>query len=173
MIATGSHAIEVKNILVPANRSFVIRPENAKLRHPVFQYPFLQLAETTLAVNLSGMACRFLDLCAEIFLKRDNAPAKALQQKLQDSRVILNELRGAFYSQADMAWETLIVKRAIPKAMLNQVSALSHGLVARSRDLVNELYPFCGLEAANTRNEINRVWRNFHTAGQHALFRNN
>ena len=72
-----------------------------------------------------------------------------------------------------MAWETLIVKRAIPKAMLNQVSALSHGLVARSRDLVNELYPFCGLEAANTRNEINRVWRNFHTAGQHALFRNN
>ena len=96
----------------------------------------------------------------------------ARQQKLQDSRVILNELRSAFYSQTDIAWETLILEKQIPGGMLNQVSALSLDLVNRSRDLVNKLYPFCGLEAVNTRTEINRVWRNFHTAGQHALFRN-
>ena len=172
MIATGSHAIEIKNALVPLNRSFTIRPEKATLQHPIFQYPFLQLAETTLAVNLSGMACKFLDLSAKIFSKKENARTQALQQKLQDSQVTLNKLRAAFYSQTDVAWEALILKRQIPDAMLNQISTLSHGLVNRSRDLINEFYPFCGLEAANTRKEINRVWRNFHTAGQHALFRN-
>ena len=71
MIATGSHTIEIKNIFVPFDRTFIIQPAHATLKDPIFQYPFLQLAETTLAVNLSGMAYRFFDLCAEIFSKRE------------------------------------------------------------------------------------------------------
>src|SRR5687767_13594260 len=55
MIATGSHSIEIKNAIVPFDRTFIIKPEHATLKGPIFQYPFLQLAETTLAVNLSGM----------------------------------------------------------------------------------------------------------------------
>ena len=54
MIATGSHSIEIKNVIVPVDRTFFIRPNHATLKDPIFQYPFLQLAETTLAVNLSG-----------------------------------------------------------------------------------------------------------------------
>ena len=85
---------------------------------------------------------------------------------------MLDELRSAFYNKTDEAWQMLVSNSFIPDVMLNEISNLSQGLVTRCRDLVNDLYPYCGLEAANTQNEINRVWRNFHTAGQHSLFRN-
>ena len=171
MIGTGSHTIEIKNMFVPFDRTFVIQPADATLKDPIFQYPFLQLAETTLAVNLSGMACRFFDLCAEIFSKRENNSAGVYFQILRDNRSLLDELRSAFYNKTDDAWQMLVSNSFIPEATLNEISILSQGLVSRSRNLVNDLYPYCGLEAANTHNEINRVWRNFHTAGQHSLFR--
>jgi indole-3-acetate monooxygenase len=171
MIGTGSHTIEIKDVFVPFDRSFIIQPAHATLKDPIFQYPFLQLAETTLSVNLSGMAYRFFDLCAEILSKRENSSEEIYFQKLRDNRIILDALRSAFYKKTDEAWQMLISNSSIPDTTLHEISNLSQGLVNRCRDLVNDLYPYCGLEAANTQNEINRVWRNFHTAGQHSLFR--
>jgi len=171
MIATGSHTIEVKNIFVPFDRTFIIQPTHATLKDRIFQYPFLQLAETTLAANLSGMAYRFFDLCAEMFSKRENSSAEIYSQKLRDIRVILDGLRSAFYNKTDEAWQMLISNSFIADVTLSEISNLSQGLVNGCRDLVNDLYPYGGLDAANTQNEINRVWRNFHTAGQHSLFR--
>lgn len=115
MIATGSHSLEVKNILVPLNRSFVIHPSRAILNTPVFQYPFLQLAETTLAVNISGMACRFLDLAEEIFSKRTD---QALIQKSFESRRMLNQVRSDFFHTAEGSWEKLISTASIPVSIL-------------------------------------------------------
>ena len=171
MIATGSHSFEVKNVSVPFDRSFIIRGEHATIDAPIFQYPFLQLAETTLAVNLSGMTYRFFDLCASVFSSRENSLAEAYLRKLQDHRDTLDEIRSSFYSKTDAAWHALISKAVISEAHLSEITRLSHGLVAACRDAVNHLYPLCGLDAADLQLEINRVWRNFHTAGQHAFFR--
>ena len=167
MIATGSHAMEVSKMVVPLNRSFIIQPSHAKLNQPVFQYPFLQLAETTLAVNLSGMAYRFLDICSDVISKKDKA---YLNQIIQDSRTMFNSIRSDFFVHTDVAWEALVSKKNIPEPMLQQVSLVSSQLVHFSRELVNDLYSYCGLEAADTLTEMNRVWRNFHTAAQHSLF---
>ncbi|MEJ0030208.1 MAG: hypothetical protein WDO15_07490 [Bacteroidota bacterium] len=95
------------------------------------RYPFLQLAETTLAVNLSGMALRFIELSG---IKTNP----------------LDSYRKNFFEHPG--------------------SETSHALVKASRDIVNEIYPSLGLSAADKSTEINRVWRNFHTAAQHSLF---
>jgi hypothetical protein len=166
MIATGSHSMEVKKAVVPFNRSFLIHPSQTTLADPIFQYPFLQLAETTLAVNLSGMAIRFLDLCNLIYSKKDNN----LKKRLTDQRDALDEIRRKFYTETDAAWAELITKSRISDKLLISLSNLSHELVISARVAVNELYPHCGLHAADMETEINRVWRNFHTAGQHSMF---
>lgn len=168
MISTGSHAMEVKKKLIPFNRAFTISPSHAFLKHPVFQYPFLQLAETTLSVNLSGLALRFLDLSGEIILKRQK-----FSHVLDESTTLLNLLRSEFFVKTDEAWEALRTQSGIPDLLLSDVSNVSHRLAGGCRKVINDLYPLCGLAAADTRSEINRVWRNFHTAGQHALFRSN
>jgi alkylation response protein AidB-like acyl-CoA dehydrogenase len=167
MVATGSHSFEIRDLPVLPARSFSIDPARATLPHPVYQFPFLQLAETTLAVNSSGMAIRFIDLCQTLFEQK----AKQNTKELHHARRKMNELRQVFFAAASAAWETLIINRRIPDLLLAEISEVSRLLAHTSRHLVTELYPMCGLEAANRLTEINRVWRNIHTAGQHALFR--
>src|SRR5258708_3215795 len=167
MVATGSHSFEIRDLHVPPVRSFSIDPARATLRHPIYQFPFLQLAETTLAVNSSGMAIRFIDLCEILFEQK----ARQNPGELYPARGKLNELRSVFFSTVSAAWETLITNRPIPDKVLAKISEVSRLLALTSRHLVTELFPLCGLEAANRQTEINRVWRNIHTAGQHGLFR--
>ena len=172
MIATGSHAFSVENLAVTNERCFTIAPGCAVLQAPLYQYPFLQLAETTLAVNLSGMAVRFIELAEAMF--REKAPASDVTgvalQEAREARETLHALRTGFYEQVDQSWNALLSEHRIPDAQLLAVSAASHALVRHARAAVNRLYPRCGLKAASTEREINRVWRNIHTAGQHALF---
>jgi indole-3-acetate monooxygenase len=156
MIATGSHAFEVSRLHVKNNRAFRIDGGYAKLPHPIYQYPFLAFAETTLAVNLSGMAMRFLDLCTKL-------------SHWENAHERIKHARRQFYEAVQHSWEACIYNRPIPPELLNDITLTSRHLVSASRQVVNELYPCCGLKAANPDTEINRIWRNIHTAGQHSL----
>lgn len=175
MIATGSHTFEVKKLRVSISRSFVIEASRATLKHPLYQYPFLQLAETTLTVNLAGMAMRFFDLCENLLADKSRShrmgsQAPDLIRMLSEARADLHEHRQKFYEAADASWAYCVSGSGIPGDILERVSDTSHGLAQRSRVLVDQLYPYCGLAAADVSQEINRVWRDLHTASQHALF---
>jgi hypothetical protein len=163
MVATGTHAFEVKELTVPAQRSFLIDANAAVINDPVYQYPFLQLAETTLAINLSGMAIRFIDLCEELFVCKNKGDASVQKKKM-------NDCRDAFYEAVERSWKQGVDGEWKDDSTLQGVSEVSHHLARCAREVVDALYPFCGLTAADTREEINRVWRNLHTASQHSLF---
>lgn len=168
MIGTGTHAMEVVDQIVPASRSFVIQPYATTLPHLVFRFPFLALAELTLAVNISGMAMRFIELITYIVRKRN---ASNDLETVKRNENLLEDVRREFYEQADLSWKELEESGEVSYDLQLQVTRVSRKLVETSRIIVNTLYPLGGLEAANTQTEINRVWRNFHTAGQHSLFR--
>lgn len=173
MIATGSHSFEVKDLLVPLDRMFLIRPDTTLLEDPVYRYPFLQLAETTLAVNMSGMACRFLDLAEEILhTKAAVKPLNLLNisDTLINAKTGLTECRINFFDIVHISQKALESEGSISDTLLKKVSSASYGLVNHTRECLYKLYPLCGLAAAFNDQEINRVWRNFQTAGQHALF---
>lgn len=172
MIATGSHSFEVKQVHVAHNRCFTIDPTHAVLEDVIYQYPFLLLAETTLAVTISGLAVRFIDLVEEMLagVSALHTKSDTPKQVVTEARNVLNFRRQTFYESVDRSWEALLVKNKISDALILEVSESSHTLVQQAREWVNKLYPYCGLKAAAMESEINRVWRNMHTAGQHALF---
>jgi alkylation response protein AidB-like acyl-CoA dehydrogenase len=167
MKATGSNSIEVRSVEVPTSRSFVIHADHATLPHDIFRFPFAQLAETTLAVNISGLVSRFVDLAEDILQKEHPASAKEIMM----CRKRLDDARRVFYEQVDDAWNVLMISGTIAEPLLTGLSDASYAMVRRAREVVNDLYPLCGLRAADIRSEINRVWRNLHTAAQHGLFR--
>jgi len=176
MVATGSHAFEVKNVQVPDNRAFIIDADHAVLKKPLYTYPFKSLAEGTLAINLSGLAIHFIDLCKPIFMERSAVKGftKSQQDKLDEvynrSVFRLNDARDDFYREADHSWACFINNHAEMLAdSLTAVSQTSRRLARVSRQVVDDLYPYCGLVAASTSSEINRVWRDLHTASQHSL----
>ncbi|MBS1606414.1 MAG: acyl-CoA dehydrogenase [Bacteroidetes bacterium] len=158
LVATGSHSFEVGDRLVPADRCFAIEPAKAEDGDAVYQYPFLQLAEVTLAANLAGMAVHFLDCCEELFRKRERITATV---QLEEGWSLLGELRWEFYRAVDDSWAG--------RTGFDAVSRTSRALVAGVRKVVDGLYPYGGLGAARPDAEINRVWRDLHTASQHSL----
>ena len=163
LIATGSHSFSIQNVEVTADRCFIIDPNHAKADHPIYQYSFLQLAEATLAVNISGMAMHFLDCCAELFAQRNisTRAEEKTQEALDKSIKAMDQLRTEFYIAVDGSWED--------RSLLPSVSRMAHTLAAVARQLVDHLYPYLGLNAARPDTEINRVWRDLHTASQHNL----
>ncbi|WP_339864871.1 acyl-CoA dehydrogenase [uncultured Algoriphagus sp.] len=175
MIATGSHAFKCENLSVPRSRCFEILPNKAQLNASVYQYPFLQFAETTLAANILGISKHLKELIEQSFWKRheyrkyDKKHLHYFQDLLTKQDKKLQKLRDEFYSQVNSSWEELEQKGKISDSRLKKVSKISRKLTQQCREINGKLYPFSGLEAAKTHTELNRVWRDFNTVGQHAL----
>ncbi len=166
MIATGSHSFEVSRLRIKKNRGFHIDGQYAMLPQPVYQYPFLAFAETTLAVNISGMGVRFLDLCAILFRQKE---IDYIQPHLENASKKMEDARQLFYEVAQNSWQECLNNRSIPSLLLKDITLTSRKLSTAARQVVNDLYPCCGLGAANPDTEMNRIWRNIHTASQHSL----
>ena len=175
MMATGSDSFEIKDLEVAANRQFKIDPAAAFIKDPIYLYPFLQLAETTIAVAISGIAIHFIDLCHEIFAERTKLSRLSDQQKtlltekLSNAEAELALERKNFYDIVERSWKAICSNDTTLNERLIPVSHASHALAKLSRELVDQLYPLCGLAAAHTDSEINRTWRDLHTASQHSL----
>jgi hypothetical protein len=133
----------------------------------IYNYPFQQFAEATLAVNSSGMSMRFFDLCKPAEAS-PNTSGLTLNKWLA-AYSIFQKARIDFYNAVDQSWRAHTLQQPTQEESLNAVTAAARALAAIARKSVDELYPYCGLWAANPATEINRVWRNLHTASQHTL----
>lgn len=172
--ATASERFSVTGLWVPRERSFIIHPSAATLPGIVYQYPFLQFAEATLAVNSLGMARHFLEAVEKwIRPKLREAPhtgsMNQILQKWQQADHELQKLRSRFYTVVDDSWEVLSSKGSIPETLLAQVSRQSRLLALFSRKTVADLYPYCGVNATQNGTELNQVFRDIFTASQHLL----
>jgi alkylation response protein AidB-like acyl-CoA dehydrogenase len=175
MMATASNGFEVKNLRINKNRCFIINESATVLNGLIYKYPFLHFAEATLAVNNAGMAVRFIDLCnaqeferMAVYNKQENRGrhfVSLIEKAIQE----LQAARELFYATIQNSWDEFIQDNLFTAGTLQQVSITSKMLATTARRLVDELYPYCGLTAANPATEINRVWRNLHTASQHPL----
>ncbi|WP_442796078.1 acyl-CoA dehydrogenase [Pelobium manganitolerans] len=175
MIATGSHSFETKNTAVPLNRAFDILPNKTKIDDPIYKYPFRQLAESTLVVNILGLSLRFLELVDECFYIR-NQKRNYDQEHLAYYEALktdwinrLQSLKKEFYEAVEQSWQELNTERQISDKTLALVSKNSRTLAVNCRDACSKLHPFSGLEAAKNHTAINRVWRDLNTVSQHAL----
>ena len=176
MVATGSHSFEVKNVKVPQKRLFEIHPAFTRVNKPLYIYPFHQLAEVTLSANIAGMAIHFIDLCKDTFAdkqankKLNHIQITELNDVLSWSIHRLNQVRATFYDDLDRSWKNFATgDETDQQDNLQSVSWSSRKLAKKARQIVDELFPYCGLDAARTHSELNRVWRDIHTASQHSL----
>ncbi len=167
LVATASHAFTIKNKTVPAERSFLIDAKSAIAAGPLYQYPFLQLAECTLAANISGMCLHFMEEATAILQHSSQKNAFAVPV-LEKSKELLQTRRASFYEVLESSWQQLL-QGSINNETLAAISMTARQLALDARKTVDELYPYCGLQAAAKNTVINRVWRDIHTASQHSL----
>jgi alkylation response protein AidB-like acyl-CoA dehydrogenase len=174
--ASASHSYRIIDQWIGAGNGFAIDPAGATARGPLYRFPFMSLAFVTLSVNLAGMAGHFLRL-AEPAIARRRHPMSGLQlidmpgvaARLARAGDELDAARGEFYRLLDGAWQRVVLEGAMGAGEAAALQAASLALVRVARLAVDEIYPYCGLYAAHAQSEINRVWRDFHTATQHTL----
>ena len=169
MVATGSHSFKIENLKVGKERCFRIAPGFTTIDEKLYKYPFLQLAEATLAANISGIAIHFVEEAEKIIEQRiamnkyTIAQQKTLLTKISITKADLYLRRRFFYDAIDASWGHARKKN------LQRISKASRHLARIAREHVDTLYPYCGLMAASPDTEINRAWRDLHTASQHSL----
>lgn len=175
MQATGSHGFKITNQRVPKDRCFLIDPSAVTRSETIYRYPFLQLAECTLAVNFLGMALHFTDEVKRIFSQRgDRAGADlSLHDHLQDLLQLHRESlarAGSQLSQAvKLSWTQLEEEGNIHYNVLKSISEGSRDIRRLALSVVHDLYPHCGINAAVETSPVNRIFRDIHTASQHSL----
>jgi alkylation response protein AidB-like acyl-CoA dehydrogenase len=179
--ATASHSYRVQGQWVHADHGFAIDPARARAQGPLYRFPFLAFAFVTLSANVAGMAAHFVELAEECIARRRNRfgeggksgepliEVPAVRALLDRAHAELATARADFYAALDAAWACAAAGGSVDDAQAARLQALSMAWVGASRRAVDTLYPCCGLYAAREDSEINRVWRDFHTASQHAL----
>jgi alkylation response protein AidB-like acyl-CoA dehydrogenase len=120
------------------------------------------------------MARHFIDLAGAHVAQRwpldGPVPARPGPHRLlQQARHDLAAAREVFHARLDGAWAGVCAGLPLPDADAQALLAASQALVQTARRSVDELYPCCGLQAAHEASALNRVWRDLHTATQHAL----
>ena len=176
MKATASQAFSVKALEVPEERCFIIDSEHAVLPDPVFYFPFLSFAEITLAANYSGMAFHFMALCKVFFEDRIKRHGYAIKEACEMLETLartqskLEDARQLFYDTLEKIWQAGYAEKRWNASSLVSLGEACRSLAKLSRMSMDELYPYCGMAAADQNSEINRVWRDFHTASLHGVF---
>ena len=175
--ATASHSYVIDGQPVAKEHGFAIDAACATAPGPLYRFPFLGLAFVTLAANVAGMAGHYLRLARPLIARRRHArtglplaDCPQVMDHLLDIEAGVETARALFYAVLDQTWALVVEGAPISAEQAAQVQTASLALANTARRAVDELYPYCGLEAAREGSEINRVWRDLHTATQHALF---
>lgn len=176
MRASASHSYRIDAAWVASEHGFSISPEAATAAGPLYRYPFYALAYVTLAANMVGMASHFLRLARPCMARRKHAlsglpllEVAAVAALLREHEQAVAAIRVEFYAVLQRSWALVVSGAALAGEDKDAVRTTSLALVAAARAAVDQLYPYCGLAAAREDSAINRVWRDFHTASQHAL----
>ena len=177
MRASGSHGYTLDGAWVNDDHAFAIDPAAATSAGPLYRFDFLSLAWVTLAANLAGLARHFVQLADPLVRARrplraalSLADDPAVRQRLTQAADGLAAAWQALLTALDTAWADVEAGGRLSADQQAELRGQALALVHKARAAVDGLYPLCGMHAADTRTELNRVWRDFHTASQHALF---
>lgn len=172
--ATAGHSFSVQHVKVSDDRSFIIDEANTTIDSDIYKYPFLPLAEATIAVNTLGMTRHFLEEALHIVLQKQRGRSGYTGSTIAETAITgaqqeVRRLSDRFYKIIDLSWKELEQNHAVSKKTTGKIAVLSRQLVKECRQRVADIYPYCGLAATNNGTTINRVFRDIFTGSQHGL----
>jgi alkylation response protein AidB-like acyl-CoA dehydrogenase len=175
LVATAANDFEVKNLKIPETRTFKINADSAVVNARLYQFPLLQLTEAALAASISGMAFHFIDCYENLIadLKSDSGTSLnddiMVQDIFEKQTLKFSDARTKLFYAVELAWQACVNQQQIKDTILYKVSAAAQDLTKKARECVDALYPLCGMQAVDKNSEINRVWRDLHTASHESL----
>jgi len=172
MKGTESHTIVVEDAFVPEGMTFNLEERKAYAEEPVYRYPFVSFAETSFAAVCIGLAGRFLDEAETRIRDRLQSHPERLDfvsLLARRSRDALNRRSDAFYDTVNRSWELHVRESGLPSEMQERVSSVCKAVTRQAVASCETLFPYLGMAGLFERDPLNRVFRDLHTAAQHAM----
>lgn len=176
--ATGSCEFKVAKAWVPETYCFNLQHASPWVNSTLYKFPFNSLAAANMVVMLTGLAIQFRKLALET-AKRKEALGKgsegniyknnAFQTVLEKADLNFNSERTRTLEYLDELWQKIDRNEPIGDAEKAEFAKLVINTAIASRNLVDGLYPFLGMNVIFEGMEIGRVYRDFKVASQHAL----
>jgi len=188
LIASASESFCIDgHLTVGPERVFDINPDKPVICESLYRIPFGPLAEATIAANLSGMALHFMEEADLLLKQKKSNSIKAVQVPdwVFAAESLLIDYGDRWLKARTQLWNAVealecFVKGHMSVAALSlttayqrkseAVSGAAQLQAALCREIVNGLYPYTGLTGASMNSQIGKVWRDFQTGSQHALF---
>lgn len=174
--ATASYDFKVKEYKVSKAYAFDLMKPSPNCSGALYRFPFQLLAEINMLVMSTGLASRFIALAKEIAVNRNSKGGnrKLIEHSIFKSACEYREnkflaAREHVFDTLFRLWEKVVAGDTISlleqEAFTNDVLQSAH----ESRKLVDAIFPFMGMHTVFESSEINRVWRDFKVASQHAV----
>ena len=176
--ATSSCDFIVENGWVPHDYSFDLQEPSPYSRKTLYRFPFMILAEINMLVMLTGLAKSFFEQCMQIaegkirkthssqnlLLKEPlfEKKSKQLLQRFEDKRKVV-------FGLLEQIWNKVGKEEEIGKEEEEQFTNSVLESAVASRKMVDGIYPLMAMSVVFEKSKINRTWRDFKVASQHAL----
>ncbi|MEK6477510.1 acyl-CoA dehydrogenase family protein [Catalinimonas sp. 4WD22] len=173
--ATSSHDFEIDHVHVPEERIFSLLKPSPYEQGPLYRFPFMQFAEVTTCLQLTGMACHFFDEVSALLTHKKGMQGETLRDNgkvkdtLAQAEAQLESSRNWLYSLVHEAWQACENNKTIPEELLRKISLSAKHAAQAARSAAEMIYPLAGMSVLNPETDLNRSWRDLHTASQHVL----
>lgn len=174
--ATSSNDFRVDDIFVPETQVFSLVQASSFAQGPLYHFPFEQMAVVNMACMLTGITLHFIDLYHELAAHKKPAHSDRLLAEDDKAKTIENKATTAFYTAREhmyhtlqLAWKEYEAGQTAGAALLEAVNRDARNAAEAARHVIYSLYPLCGMSILNPATELNKVWRDAATAGQHYL----
>lgn len=158
MVATATHSFEVCDLEVDEKFSFVY--DKFYVPQPIFKIPFSVFADFTLWVNYLGIFNHFCEEGHESLTKEQQ---KMLLEIESNTEYLLFKLA----SQVNYQIENSEPIKEKDKAEIHRLAAES---VQKMTAAITSVYPYLGVKASRTDQQLNQIFRDYFTATQHHIF---
>lgn len=172
MKGTESHTIVVEDAFVPDIMTFRLEELKAYKEEPIYRYPFVTFAETSFAAVCIGLAARYLDEAEHRIRGRLSDQPERLDYvaaQVRRCRDRLDRHIDAFYDVVNRSWELHVQGGVWPSGLSERISSVCKAVTRQAVACSETLFPYLGMAGLFERDPLNRVFRDLHTAAQHAM----
>lgn len=174
--ATASHDFKIKGFEVLSHYAFDLLKPSQNCTGVLYLFPFQLLAEINMLVMSLGLAKRFVELAKEVALHKIINEKKIsllelpiFKKNIETHELEFLEIREKVFELLHLLWDRFAAGDSVLLGEQEAFTRLVLQSAEQSRKLVDMIYPFMGMNTVFESSEINRVWRDFKVASQHAL----
>lgn len=171
LMATSSHDFFINKGIIPIDYAFDLTKETQHNHGSLYRFPFQMLAEINILAVSVGLARRFTELAKEVRAAKVSEHTSyekfnSVSNQLEEQFIVVNTNMHRYLHRL---WDEN--KQGILDEKKDGALFTDHIIQSAdaARALVDGLYPYLGMQSIVSDHEINRVWRDFKTASQHAL----